>query len=206
MIDIFKEVKRKVNILDVCNLLNIKLDRSNKCLCIFHKERTPSFSVSPSKNIFCCFSCGKKGDAITLVSEVLNLSPLDSVIYLNDHLGLGIDLNMNKNRTYREKRKYNAMINGYNQKRHQKQVFEEKTNKAFQILCDYLHLLWHWEEDYKPKNLEEEFNELYVKALHDEDKVQYYIDLFIYGTEEDKKWFLNTNGKVVKEYERILER
>lgn len=147
----------------------------------------------------------KDGDVISLVSEVLELSPLNSVIYLNDHLGLGIDLHMNRNQSYSERKKYNAMINRYNQRRKQKKVFEEKTNKTFQILCDYLHLLWHWEEDYEPKSPEEEFNDLYVKALHEEDKVQYYIDLFIYGTEEDKKWFLNTNGKVVKEYERILQ-
>lgn len=203
--DIFSETKRRADILKVCDLLGIKLDRSHTAICPFHKEKTPSFSISPSKQIYKCFGCGKGGDVISLVSEVLDLSPLNSVIYLNDHLGLGIDLHMNRNQSYSERKKYNAMINRYNQRRKQKKVFEEKTNKTFQILCDYLHLLWHWEEDYEPKSPEEEFKDLYIKALHDEDKVQYYIDLFIYGTEEDKKWFLNTNGKVVKEYERILQ-
>lgn len=203
--DIFKEIKQRADILKLCDVLGIRLDRNHKALCPFHKEKTPSFSVLPSKNIFNCFGCGKKGDVISLVEEVLNLSALDSAIYINDHLGLGININNNKFQTYKEKKQYNAMINNYEQQRKERKYFNEKTNKTFQILCDYLHLLWHWEEDYKPTNPEEEINDLYVEAVQQKDKIQYYIDLFIYGTDKDKKWFLNTNGKVVKEYARKLE-
>lgn len=38
-------------------------------LCPFHGERTPSFNVNPARNIFVCFGCGKKGDAITFLKE-----------------------------------------------------------------------------------------------------------------------------------------
>lgn len=55
--DIFQETRDKVKILDVCNLLGIKLNKNYKCICPFpdHKEKTPSFSISVSKNIFYCF-------------------------------------------------------------------------------------------------------------------------------------------------------
>ncbi|MBK9269978.1 MAG: DNA primase [Saprospiraceae bacterium] len=43
-------------------------------LCPFHKEKTPSFSVSPSKNIFKCFGCGKGGDPIEFIKEIEQLS------------------------------------------------------------------------------------------------------------------------------------
>jgi DNA primase len=43
-------------------------------LCPFHKEKTPSFSVSPSKNIFKCFGCGKGGTPIQFIMEVEQLS------------------------------------------------------------------------------------------------------------------------------------
>ncbi|MCO6485021.1 MAG: DNA primase, partial [Saprospiraceae bacterium] len=38
-------------------------------LCPFHPEKTPSFTVSPSKNLFKCFGCGKGGDAIAFLKE-----------------------------------------------------------------------------------------------------------------------------------------
>ena len=58
--DIFKEMKERADILKVCDLLGLKLDRSNMCLCPFHKEKSPSFSVSPDKQIFKCFGCDKR--------------------------------------------------------------------------------------------------------------------------------------------------
>lgn len=39
-------------------------------LCPFHNEKTPSFVVSPQKQIFKCFGCGKGGDAITFIKEI----------------------------------------------------------------------------------------------------------------------------------------
>jgi len=53
--NIFEQAKNRISILDVCNLLGIKLNRNYKCLCPFHKENTPSFSIHPDKNIFYCF-------------------------------------------------------------------------------------------------------------------------------------------------------
>ena len=38
-------------------------------LCPFHNEKTPSFNVNPTRNIFKCFGCGKGGDAITFLIE-----------------------------------------------------------------------------------------------------------------------------------------
>lgn len=198
--DIFKEVKSRVNILKICYILGIKLDKNYKALCPFHKEKTPSFSVLPSKNIFCCFGCGKKGDSITLVSELLNISQLEAAKYINENLGLGIETNIKKYQTKEEKKKYDALLNEYEQKRKKREYFKEKENHTFQILCDYFHLLKHYKE------LKDINNEDYIESLQQIDKIEYYIDFFINGTEKDKKWFLNTNGKVVKEYARKLGR
>lgn len=51
-------------------------------LCPFHSEKTPSFSVSPEKQIYHCFGCGKGGGVINFIMEVENLSYPDAVRFL----------------------------------------------------------------------------------------------------------------------------
>ena len=59
-----------------------------KGLCPFHAERTPSFTISPSKQFYHCFGCGAHGDAIAFMTEHLGLSFPDSVADLAGRAGL----------------------------------------------------------------------------------------------------------------------
>jgi len=51
-------------------------------LCPFHNEKTPSFTVSPSKEIFKCFGCGKAGNAVNFIMEHEHLSYPEALKYL----------------------------------------------------------------------------------------------------------------------------
>ena len=51
-------------------------------LCPFHKEKTPSFTISPSKNIYKCFGCGKGGDPVSFIIEHEGYSYIESIRYL----------------------------------------------------------------------------------------------------------------------------
>jgi len=51
-------------------------------LCPFHNEKTPSFSVSPGKNIYKCFGCGKAGNPVNFVMEHEQMSYVDALRYL----------------------------------------------------------------------------------------------------------------------------
>ena len=55
--DVFKYIKEHVDIVKTCELLGIKLNKQNKAICPFHTEKTPSFSVSPSKQLSKSFAC-----------------------------------------------------------------------------------------------------------------------------------------------------
>lgn len=57
-------------------------------LCPFHQEKTPSFTVSPSKQIFHCFGCGAGGDAVRFVTRQENLSFPEAVRRLADRAGI----------------------------------------------------------------------------------------------------------------------
>ena len=57
-------------------------------LCPFHSEKTPSFSVSPDKQIYHCFGCGKGGGVINFIMEIENLSFPEAVEFLAKRTGM----------------------------------------------------------------------------------------------------------------------
>ncbi|HEU4355709.1 MAG TPA: DNA primase [Actinomycetota bacterium] len=59
-------------------------------LCPFHTEKTPSFSVSPSKGVFYCFGCGAGGDAIKFLREVEHLDFAEAVEHLAKEAGVTV--------------------------------------------------------------------------------------------------------------------
>ena len=59
-------------------------------LCPFHSEKTPSFSVSPDKQIYHCFGCGKGGSVINFIMEIENLSFPDAVEFLARRAGMEV--------------------------------------------------------------------------------------------------------------------
>jgi DNA primase len=58
--------------------------------CPFHNEKTPSFTVSPSKQFYYCFGCRAHGDAIAFLMKFENLEFVDAVETLAAHLGIEI--------------------------------------------------------------------------------------------------------------------
>ena len=69
-----EKLKDYMDIIDIIShYLDIKKSGANfKANCPFHGEKTPSFVISPSKQIYHCFGCGKGGDAIEFVKEYVS--------------------------------------------------------------------------------------------------------------------------------------
>lgn len=76
-----ENLKNSVDVVDiVSNYIEVKKAGANfKALCPFHSENTPSFVVSPTKQIYHCFSCNAGGDVIKFVQEYEKLSFVESV-------------------------------------------------------------------------------------------------------------------------------
>lgn len=60
-------------------------------LCPFHNEKTPSFTVSPSKGIFKCFGCGKGGNAVSFIIEHEQLSYPEALKFLAKKYGIQVE-------------------------------------------------------------------------------------------------------------------
>ncbi|MDH5381157.1 MAG: DNA primase, partial [Cyclobacteriaceae bacterium] len=85
-----QEVKSRIDIIDVISdFVDLKKSGSNyKALSPFTTEKTPSFFVSPAKNLFKCFSTGKGGDAISFLQEHEGFVYLDAIRFLANKYGV----------------------------------------------------------------------------------------------------------------------
>lgn len=77
--------------------------------CPFHTEKTPSFSVTPEKQMYYCYSCHKGGDVIKFIMEMEHLGFVEAVTKLAERVGMELPAET-ENKAYYEKRKYKKRI------------------------------------------------------------------------------------------------
>ena len=88
--DLIEQVRSANNIVDVIGAY-IRLNKkgsNHMGLCPFHNEKTPSFSVSPSKQMYHCFGCGVGGNIFTFLREYENFSFQESMEFLANRAGI----------------------------------------------------------------------------------------------------------------------
>ncbi len=88
-----EEIRDRIDIVDyISEHLELKRSGANyKALCPFHSEKTPSFVVSPAKQIFHCFGCGVGGDLISFVMKYEGVEFMDALRMLADRAGIRIE-------------------------------------------------------------------------------------------------------------------
>ena len=88
--ELLDEIRSRNDIIDVVSQY-VTLKRSGRNyfgLCPFHNEKSPSFSVSPDKQIFHCFGCGVGGNVFHFIQKIENVSFVESVQMLADRAGI----------------------------------------------------------------------------------------------------------------------
>lgn len=88
--DIIEEVRSKNDIVDVVSQY-VKLTRKGSSyfgLCPFHNEKTPSFSVTPGKQMYYCFGCGAGGNVFNFIMEYENYTFGEALKHLADRAGV----------------------------------------------------------------------------------------------------------------------
>ena len=90
--EIVEEVRTRTDIVDIVSgYVKLQKKGSNYFgLCPFHNEKSPSFSVSPGKQMYYCFGCGAGGNAITFLMEYENYSFPEALEILADRAGVAL--------------------------------------------------------------------------------------------------------------------
>ena len=88
--DLIEEVRARNDIVDLVSQY-VKLKRAGSSyvgLCPFHNEKSPSFNVSPAKQMYYCFGCGAGGNVFNFVMQYENYTFLEAVQYLAERSGV----------------------------------------------------------------------------------------------------------------------
>lgn len=106
--DDINQIKDKANIIDVVSrhVQLKKAGRTYKGLCPFHKEKSPSFTVDPVKQLYHCFGCGEGGDIISFIMKTEGLDFNEAVESLAQTVGHVIQYESVKKRTDGNSRLY----------------------------------------------------------------------------------------------------
>jgi len=104
--EIIQKVKNENDVVDIVSEV-VRLKRSGRNymgLCPFHKEKTPSFSVSPDKQIYKCFGCGETGNVFTFLMKYRNMDFIEAVKYLADRANIAIEYDDDKTRAFEQEK------------------------------------------------------------------------------------------------------
>src|SRR3989338_3849035 len=134
---IFDDIKAKLDIVTlVSQYVQLKkAGRNFKGLCPFHSEKTPSFMVSPDKQIAYCFGCHKGGDVFKFTEDLENLDIHEAIEFLADKAGIDVS-------------KYDARVDNekYKVKKEQKEILQDVCSYSARF---YEIQLWETEDGKK---------------------------------------------------------
>ena len=100
--------------------------------CPFHNEKTPSFSVSPSKGIFKCFGCGEAGNVVGFVMKHENMSYVEALKHLGKKYGIQVEEKEEDPQAQSNRIKHEAMmsVSAFAQKFYTEELWETPMGKA----------------------------------------------------------------------------
>lgn len=89
----FQIIKDTVTMQNIVEYYRFKINHARFIKCPFHQEKSSSMKIYPGNRGYNCFGCGNNGSVIDFVSQYENISPYETVKFLNDAFNVGLDFN-----------------------------------------------------------------------------------------------------------------
>ena len=128
--EILNEVRENSDIVEVISQY-VHLKRSGRNyfgLCPFHNEKSPSFSVSPDKQIFHCFGCGVGGNVFTFISKIEGIGFKEAIENLADRAGIVLPKSENNEDSKKEELKSKVYkVNNFTADYYHKRLYDSKS-------------------------------------------------------------------------------
>lgn len=135
-----QQITNRIDIIDVIGeFIKLKKRGTNYLgLCPFHGEKTPSFTVSPAKEIYKCFGCGKSGNTITFLMEHEKYSYVEALKWLAERYNIPVEETQKTAEQVQQLQVADSLyaINHFAQKFFSDQLFN--TEEGMQIAHSYL--------------------------------------------------------------------
>lgn len=132
--EVIDQIKETARIEDVVgDYVSLKRKGQNQWACCpFHHEKSPSFSVSPSKGIFKCFGCGKSGDSVGFIMEIEGLGYLEAIKLLGKKYGIEVkeEEQSSEAQQAQNEREAQLIVMSFAGKYYQGQLLEEDEGNA----------------------------------------------------------------------------
>lgn len=136
-----QQITSRIDIIDIINeFIRLKKRGSNYLgLCPFHNEKTPSFTVSPSKEIYKCFGCGRSGNSISFLMEHEKYSYVEALRWLAKRYNIEIEETAVSNEVREQQQASESLyiLNGFAQKFLSNNLLNEEEGQT--IALSYLH-------------------------------------------------------------------
>lgn len=156
--NIFDAVKDELSTRYVVESYGIQVRHNGMCCCPFHHDKTPSMKVDEKR--FHCFGCGEGGDVIQFAARYFDLSRYEAAKKLSEDFGVSYD------RWKPERDGEGKPIKPKPRPKSPEQIYREKEHHFFREISDHYHRLKDWKETYKPKSMDEEWDDHFVEALN----------------------------------------
>ena len=183
---IYETVKEQLDLRAVVEHYGID-SRNGMTACIFHDDRSPSMKLYSDH--YYCFGCSACGDVTAFTARLFGISQAEAAQKLAEDFGI-----VEVHNTAKPSIKSQLTVIGERQ----------REQEAFRVLGDYCHLLRSARKELAPKSENEPFHPLFIESLQHLTEYEFYCDIFISGSLEERTKFINERRDFLNELSRKL--